>query len=117
MKEKSEIRAEIAKGGREVEEARWWTQCLEAMRRPSHFWENSLNSMSFLLHNQQLSQPSQLLGIFTRGKKEQHGRGFQQITHRSWHKCTGEDDARSVCHFCGVYCQADLAQLIILPIV
>ena len=39
MKEKSEIRAEIAKGGRRVEKARWWTQCLEAMRRPSHFWE------------------------------------------------------------------------------
>lgn len=64
-----------------------------------------------------VAQPSQLLGIFTRGIKEQHGRGFQQRTHRSWHKCTGEDDARSVCHFCGVYCQADLAQLIILPIV
>ena len=34
-----EIRAEIAKGGKEVEKARWWQQCLEAMRRPSHFWE------------------------------------------------------------------------------
>ena len=34
-----EIGAETAKGDRKLEKARWWQQCLAAVRRPLHFWK------------------------------------------------------------------------------